>query len=252
MREEKHKCGEYLRVHQFPVRKKAKGKRGKRFQVTTAIQANLNKKNAFHRMADLFHTNFTADDLAVRFSYTDEEMPQTIDDAQRNMQNYLRRVKRRYKTEIRYIYITEQAKSGRIHHHLVISGANFTRDELEEMWKLGHCNSRRLQFNEEGLIGLAIYFVKEPAKKEESKIIRRWNSSKNLKQPTVTVNDYRISAKTARKIHDNPNDREYIESLYPGYSLARCESKEFDAGIFITIYLYKKDAKFYRKIRGST
>jgi len=175
-------------------------------------------------------------------------MPQTVDDAQRNIQNYIRRVKRRYKTEIKlkYIYITEQAKSGRIHHHLIISGGNLTRDELEGIWKFGYCNSRRLQFNENGLAGLAHYFTKEPAEKENKKIIRRWNTSKNLKQPKVRTNDYRISKKTAKHINDYPNDHEYIESLYPGYSLARCESSplnDFSAGIFLTIYLYKKKVK---------
>ena len=246
MREVKYYCGGYLRVHQFPVRKSASGKRGKRQNVTSDIQARLNAKNAFHRMADLLHTNFTADDLAVTFSYTDDDMPETVDDAQRNMQNYIRRVKRRFKSEIKYIYITEQARSGRIHHHLVISGGNFTRDELEKMWKFGYCNSRRLQFNENGLEGLAKYFVKEPAKKANNKIIRRWNSSKKLKQPTVRSNDYRISRKTAKRINYHPQDREFIESLYPGYCLNRCETSpanEFSAGIFLTIYLYKKKEK---------
>ena len=228
-----------MRVHVYPTRRSARGKRNKRFQVTSEIQAKLNEKNAFHRMADLFHTNFTADDLAVTFSYSDNDMPATVNDAQRNIQNYLRRVKRRCKSEMKYIYITEQARSGRIHHHIVISGGNFTRDELEAMWKFGYCNSRRLQFNENGLEGLAKYFVKSPTKKEDGKIIRHWNSSKNLKQPKVRTNDYRISKKTAKHINDYPNDREYIEALYPGYRLARCESAEYAAGIFITIYLYK-------------
>jgi hypothetical protein len=115
------------------------------------------------------------------------------------------------------------------------------------MWLYGRRDSSNLEFDENGLQGLAHYLIKNPSKKAKSKIIRRWNSSKNLEKPKVVQNDYRISYKKAKYINDNPYDREYIEALYPGYTFVRCETtpiNEYSTGLFITLYLYRKDAGY--------
>ena len=56
---------------------------------------------------------------------------------------------------LKYIVVTERGKKGgRIHHHITVNGG-IDRDELESLWGLGYANSRRLQFTENGLAGLA-------------------------------------------------------------------------------------------------
>lgn len=251
MREKIYVCGKYIRVHLYPVRRVARGIRGKRNKTSSEIQMKLNEKNSHHRLSDLAHTNFTEHDLSVMFSYRDDNMPDTIDEAMRNMQNFIRRVKNRYKKyglpAPKYIYVTEMSGTGRIHHHIIISGG-VDRDELEKIWQNGHCNSRRLQFDENGIQDLAVYIIKEPAKKQNSKIVRKWNSSKNLDKPKIKQNDYRVSRKTAKYIETHPDDKKFIESMYPEYYLAHCDptpANEITASPFITLYLYSKDAELY-------
>jgi hypothetical protein len=247
MREIIYDCGGYVRVHVCSIRRSAKGKRGHRNKITCESRAKLNAKNAKHRMADLLHCNFGGKDIALRLSYSDDEMPFTIEDAIRNVQNFIRRLRRIYKAaaikKIKYIYVTEMSGNGRIHHHLIITGG-VDRNLIEKTWGLGYCNSKRLQFSENGLNGIAEYFQKEPKGKESNKRIRRWNSSQGLDTPKVSRRDYVVTNKTAKYIDSNPDDYNYIRDLYPNYEVGHVEPtaiNDVSTGLFITIYLYKPE-----------
>lgn len=257
-----------MRVSLFPVRRKAHGKRGKRCKPTALQQERLNRKNSEHALSDMLGLNFTKHDCYLRLSYNDDHMPSCIKDAERHMQNYIKRVNyRRYKLglpKLRYIYFTERGeKRGRIHHHLFLDG-DMSRDEYEGIWGLGYANARRLQPGPDGLLGIAIYSAKGKRvmpddEQPEGKHGKSYKCSLGLKRPEygreIYQNDYRIKAHHALYIDEHPDDLRYIERLYPGYLVHTVETTPCDMRApdpltpiprahFITLYLYRADADF--------
>lgn len=214
-REKRYYCGEYLDVYIYPTYRQGRS-RGKRSKPTSAAQAKLNQRHREEKLVRLLHANFTPDDLEIHLTY--QQQPESPEEAQRLLRNYIRRVQRARKKQglppLKYIAVTEKgSKNGRYHHHVTLSGG-MDRDELEKLWGLGYANSRRLQFTESGLAGLGHYIVKSPL------YARAWNASKNLIDPEPKTRDGRISGKRAEELaRDTTNNAEY-ERLYPGYFLA--------------------------------
>lgn len=214
-REKRYYCGEYLDVYIYPTYRQGRS-RGKRSKPTSAAQAKLNQRHREEKLVRLLHANFTPDDLEIHLTY--QQQPESPEEAQRLLRNYIRRVQRARKKQglppLKYIAVTEKgSKNGRYHHHVTLSGG-MDRDELEKLWGLGYANSRRLQFTESGLAGLGHYIVKSPL------YARAWNASKNLIDPEPKTRDGRISGKRAEELaRDTTNNAEY-EKLYPGYFLA--------------------------------
>ena len=214
-REKRYYCGEYLDVYIYPTYRQGRS-RGKRSKPTSAAQAKLNQRHREEKLVRLLHANFTPDDIEIHLTY--QQQPESPEEAQRLLRNYIRRVQRARKKQglppLKYIAVTEKgSKNGRYHYHVTLSGG-MDRDELEKLWGLGYANSRRLQFTESGLAGLGHYIVKSPL------YARAWNASKNLIDPEPKTRDGRISGKRAEELaRDTTNNAEY-ERLYPGYFLA--------------------------------
>ena len=189
IRESVYVCGNYMDADIYPVFQKP-GRRRSRCNPTSEIQKRLNQKNAEKRLTRLVHTNFTEDDIALHLTYRPGEEPETKEGAQRDLQNYIRRLKRRYTKlgkEFKYISCTEYGKkTNRIHHHLIISGG-LDRDEIEKLWGRGYANSIRLQFGPDGVTGLAHYIAKDKL------FFRHWNQSRNLVQPEPAQYDGKIT-----------------------------------------------------------
>ena len=266
IRESMTMAGDFARSSLYPVRRSARGSRRGRAKPTTEAMAKLNEKYREDAFADILHTNFGPDDVFLTLTYAAEHMPQTPEEAGRRIANYLRRVAYRCRKlglgELMYVYVTERgAKSGRIHHHVFITGL-LDRDTLEEIWGLGYANSRRLDFCEHGIRGLAKYALKsgtikpEPDEEENEKVgYRTWSGSKNLAKPKKKQNDYRIKAKDVAYIDAHPDDYAYIQKLYPGYFVARVvttacsEDTEDKTPIprahFVTLYLYRADTRLF-------
>ena len=151
-------------------------------------QKNLNDKNARKYLIRLINTNFTNDDIWVTLTYAEGREPKNMDEARRNMQNYIKRINyRRQKKGLppaKYIYVTEYSpeKEIRWHHHMIIDGL-LDMDTVERVWTKGGRNrTRRLDKDEHGLTGMGNYITKEKDRKKGEK---RWNSSKGLKQPRI-------------------------------------------------------------------
>ena len=244
--------GEYKRVTFCPVRRMAKGPRGKRNNMSREAQAHLNEINSQKTLSDLFHLNFTPDDYAVHLTYRPEYMPASALDGETQVRNYMRRA--RYKhtkkgglsQDFKYIAVTECSSTGRVHHHCVISSSVLTREEIEDCWGRGRVQTKPLQFDENGLIGLACYITKEKT------TYRRWTSSQNLTKPSPKQNDYRITQKAVKYIIKNLNDYGYIEKLFPGYSVSpggitipSDAAQQF--GLFVTIEMYRTDNLYFRR-----
>lgn len=191
------RAGEQFEVEIYPEFSKADdipaGGRIKKDNSTA--QKNLNDKNARKYVERLLNENFSDADIWVTLTYGDGKEPKSMDEAIKNMQNYIRRLnyqrKKRGLPSARYIYITEYDPDAEIrwHHHLVIDGM-MDMDTVESTWKKGRRNeTRRLNKDEYGLTGMSHYITKE---KNRAKGEKRWNSSQNLKQ-------FRV-----RKVHSKP------------------------------------------------
>lgn len=156
-------------------------------------QKNLNDKNSRKYCERLIQENFGDGDFWITFTYSNENVPETMEEALRNMQAYIRRVNyRRRKLGLetaRYIYVTECSAKGRWHHHLVMDG-DLSMDEVEKAWKKGRRNQvRRIEKDEDGLVGMARYITKD--KERAGKYQKAWCASKGLRKPEERVNHYK-------------------------------------------------------------
>ncbi|OOM80480.1 hypothetical protein CLPUN_13280 [Clostridium puniceum] len=242
IREKKIFCNEYLEVdiYRSTEEQNKKGKRSKKKKVSAPKQKNLNDKNAKRYFVQLGNRNFGREDLHVSFTYSNETLPSSYEEAQKQANNYLRRIDYRRKKEglspLKYILVTEYTedkkteKPTRIHHHAIISGG-LIRDVVEDLWckrrkkgekiaeKIGYVNADRLQPNEFGIKDLCKYLVKNPDNK------KRWTQSQNLLKPVMRTNDYRYTKTEIKKISRCYEDRQYWEKKYPGWIFTTCKAK---------------------------
>lgn len=164
------------------------GKRVKKKSITPEAMKKQNEKQAEAMLRMLIDNNFTTNDCYITLTY--KEQPATWEDAKKDIQNFIRRLKRRYKKlgkELKYIYIAEGKT--RIHFHMIINNAELYSDEINELWPHGMHKLMLYQGRAEDAVRLASYFVKEKRSAcysdKEDAFKRRWNSSKNLEKPKV-------------------------------------------------------------------
>lgn len=249
IREKRIYCGEkYLEVDIVPVTNMPEAGQEKKGKSSQA-QKNLNDKRSKRRFVQIANTNFGADDLHISATYNEEHLPITLEEAERNVHNYLDRVKRRMKRvtgqDLKYMLVTEYTpeegentdpedkttRAVRIHHHIIINGG-LSRDDLELMWSatrinwkkaqndpeyrknvdyLGFVNCDRLQPNENGIEGLVNYINKR------KKGCKKWSTSMNLKKPKEKKNDHKYSFRKLRELAKTPEDKEVWRKQYKGY-----------------------------------
>ena len=248
-REQVYICGEYLDGDIYPVFQPA-GKRRKKCKPTSEIQTRLNQKNAEKRLTRIVHANFGADDLALHLTY--RVTPESEQDAMRLVRNYLRSLQRRYKRlgiTFKYILSTEYgSRGGRIHHHMIISGG-LDRDELERLWEHGYANSKRLQFTDEGVTGLAHYIVKD------RHFYKRWSGSRNLVKPEPAQFDGQLTMEDVSELAEAVEDGtaySWFEDRYPDFELISCEPyrNNINRGIYIHFEMRRRSTEKYRRSRG--
>lgn len=215
-------------------------------------QRKVDRRNAVKRLRRLINQNFTAGDVLITNTYTPGRDPKSDEAAQRNMQNYIRRIKRLRRKmglpELKYVYVTEvthsEARGTRYHHHMILSGG-IDRDQLERMWKMGHSNSRTARPDRDWLGGFAHYITK--AKETQEKALQRgWNCSKNLTQPHMTHADHKISIRKAQRIARQMEDegRRILEKENPGYELTEIivRHSQYAPGVYIYARMINKNA----------
>lgn len=252
-RERKYKCGEYIEVSIYPVYTKSR-MRSKRRKPTSEIQQRLNRRHATDNLRRLLHTNFNTDDLFVTLTFADEHLPATVAECQRCIQNFLRRVKRKYCKawrEFKYICIIEYGeKHNRLHTHLVIN-SGLSRDELSAVWGNGAVSSDRLRFDNDGLTALAVYLTKGDENDKNRPTFKHWSGSRNLEKPVITERDGRISYKKMIDFCENGGDGDYLETQYNGYEtvdLTVCLNADLYGGLYLFAMLkempIRKDLPF--------
>ena len=241
-REHRFICGQYLETDIYPVWSQStkSGRRAKKSKPSSETQARLNKRNAERRVIRLLNTNFTPSDIRIDLTYRPEDLTADADAAARELKNFLRRVKYyRQKAglpELKYVAVTEQgSRSKRFHHHIVLNCGDIPVRRLAEIWGHGYTRVTPLQFDEQGITGIAKYLVKDPV------LGKRWQASQNLKQPEEHTRDGYISQYKVRELAQSQNDaREELERLYAGYDLTECKSyyNEINGSYYITVLMW--------------
>lgn len=277
IREKKIDCGTYREVDIIPrtdnAERATRGKRGKKKKVSEPKQRDLNDKNSKRYLVQVGNGNFGVGDLHVSATYNDQDLPQTIEEAEKNVRNYLRRIEyRRGKLglpPLKYILVTEYkfAKDGttirRIHHHIIMNGG-MDRDDVELMWTkdridwkkaekdpayraeiepMGWVNADRIQTNENGIEALCKYIVKDPQGK------KRWSSSRNLVRPEEKPSDHKYSKKQIENLAKSPDSgKEFFEKEYKDFQIVSIEPVHYEeTGWHIYLRMWKKPQQKGRK-----
>ncbi|MBG9734572.1 hypothetical protein [Paenibacillus alvei] len=240
VREKKIYCGtEYMEVdiYNHTMLTPLKKGRAKKEKVSAPKQRNLNDKNAKRYYVQIVKTNFGKEDLHVILTYAIE--PESVEEAIKEVTNYLRRVAHRRKKEglppLKYTLITEggdisRGKKKRIHHHIIMNGG-LDRDVIENLWRrpkkkgqqlgerIGYANTKRLQPNENGLEDLSGYLMKNPKGK------KRWSCSQNLEKPESRKNDYKYSRRQVERIaRDELDNQLFWKKLYPKWDVTEAKA----------------------------
>lgn len=232
--------GNYLEAEHFPVTEQGHRHERKR-KLSREEQYNLNQKNATKKLIRIINTNFVAGDILIHPTYRADEMPETLEEVIKDVQNYFRRIKNYRKKHrlppAKYIYVVE-CKHGKWHWHGIMSSID--RDVAEKLWKHGDfTNAARFQPTaKEGGEAFARYISKKPCGS------RRWNCSKNLKQPTVKTKDGLYTRRgMARVARERIDDKEYWERKYKGYRFisATPAYNDFNGWWYIYVKMYRTE-----------
>ncbi len=237
--------GKYLEVEMYPTFTGLKSKRSEKIKSSSTKQKNLNDKNAKKRIIRLINNNFDEGDLMITLSYKDKNRPDTEEQAKKDIDNYLRRIKRyRIKNnlpELKYIAVIEykeskEGKNIKIHHHLIINAMD--RDEAERIWGKGYANTIRLEEDENGFEGITRYIIKDPKGK------KRVKQSRNLKQPVIKVKDDEFTKRTINKFIKDVDRQSYFERKYKQYQYVESEIIVNDiTGVSVNVKMRKLENK---------
>lgn len=240
IREQKHILGtsDYAEVDLFETTDKehTASTRRKRELATSIAQQKYNDMIARRYFCQLAYTNFGESDWAVTFTYDHDHQPAPgdFDQVDRDWTNFTRRLKRFCKKTGReaskwmqvaeYSVVDEDGKvTGRHHHHVILQG-NLTWQEIKDLWRdstgrpIGLVKVEPIDLTCSSFERLTTYMTKARTR------IRRWRQSQGLQKPkTPRPNDTRWSRKRFDEAFALPDDREYWEKKYPGYTLRECE-----------------------------
>lgn len=102
VREKRFECGKYYEeVDIIPrtviAERAVRGKRAKRKKVSRPVQTNINDKNSKRYLKLLANGNFENGDYMATFTYWRKYLPNSVDEAEKEIRNYLKRLARKRK-----------------------------------------------------------------------------------------------------------------------------------------------------------
>lgn len=220
--------GTHIEAEVYPVFQRPGVRRGK-CRATRECQRLINQRNAEGELRRLILVNFSeSGSLEAALTFRESV---TAKEAAKAISRLLRKLRKLYKAagqELRYLYIPERGRrSGRWHYHLLLSPGPVSRDELEQLWQEGHCNTKRPQLDETGLAGMAAYLSKQyKYRAEADKGKRRWSCSKNLIRPEPVIEDGEITVRELGQIAGAVVRRSDTAILahWPGMTLVEAEA----------------------------
>lgn len=168
------------------------GARGTREKPTPEQMERVNHRNKVKVCRHKLRQHFDVDDYFVCLSYRKEDRPENMDQAKRDWQKFMARIRREYKkrgSEVKWIRNIEVGSKGAWHIHLVINRIPDTDIILSACWEHGRVWHELLhdrgEFRE-----LAEYITKDeksdPRLKEAS-----YSTSRNLPVPPPKKKDYK-------------------------------------------------------------
>jgi hypothetical protein len=253
-REKRIKSGRTLEVELYPVDTTGR-RRDFKHKLSSSAQAELNRKNSNKHLQRLLDTNFDENDYYCTFTYKDEQLPQDYKGVKRDVNNFLRRIRRARKklnlAELKYVYIIEvigrKRKHNNYHIHIVLSGG-LDRQTIKTLWGKGNINKiDELQPNENGLESLSKYFSKQFKDENAPKGFHKYTPSRNLKQPEIKVIENPKIAHTRSGIEriarERVDDKEYWARKYKGYRFVSCKPvyNEFNGWWYIYVRMQRQE-----------
>lgn len=169
-REKRTLCGEsYMEVDLYAITpEEHQAKRRKKCRPSSERQKRRNAQHAHRRRVQKSNANFTVLGFYLTLTYAEEYLPESMEQAEKDLRNYIRRLKTAISAAfgpgfaLRYMGLTGCGrKSERYHHHLLIECPGLTmrqnadfRQLLEDKWSarqpdgsyelLGTANADRL------------------------------------------------------------------------------------------------------------
>lgn len=174
-----------------------------------------NARTAAKKLARLINANFFPGDYHCTLTYEGKEP--RYDEAKRELDNFLRRMKREYEKlglTLKYIAVTE-FHNHRIHHHVVMS--NIDAEVIERQWKRGYVRFSKLD-RSRNYRKLAEYLVKETSRtmrEPGSEVKKRWSASRNLIRPIIKreIVDPRVLHETPKALKGYEIDQESVHKF---------------------------------------
>jgi hypothetical protein len=244
------KSGDVVEIEIFPVWNTQSEVRAAKANSTKEAQANMNDRNSKKKLIRKINTNFTEEDLHVTLTYGRGELPNE-EQARRDMRNFIRRVrdyrKRNSLPELKYVYVIEfsdgDGRRTRVHHHVIMSGMD--RQAIKSLWSQGGVRVDELESEDGTLEGLARYITKQPP--NQTKQTKRWQASRNLKPPKITIADTKLSRRQAERLAEDVKIAapQIFGKLFSDYALDLCtvKSSEYVAGAYIYACMHKVPPK---------
>lgn len=184
-----YKYGDYIEVIKSHKGRVHQGPRGKREKPTEEAVKRYNQKMKAKNLQRIMLANFSSGDYHVTLSYKMDKRPESMEDAKKNMQRFIRRLKRAYGKAgavLKYIFVTERGKQGACHHHLIVNAIQETTKIIPELWTDGHQNFTPL-YEDGHFDKLADYIVKKETKEEAEGC--SYSRSRNLLVPEPVKED---------------------------------------------------------------
>ena len=150
---------------------------------------DANEREAVKRLARIINCNFRPGDLWLTLKYSDDRLPADLDEADKTIAKFLRKVRAAYKKEteqkLRYILCTSETstKTGsktRLHHHLVMDRMAY--EIICRYWPQAEISYSLLDGRGDHT-ALAKYIVRNFGGEAGRK---RWSCSRGLDKPIYT------------------------------------------------------------------
>lgn len=261
------KAGKLMYVKSYPIwdtttRRDAEAHlaKAKERKGTTAAQKRLNARHASERLEQLINANFGAGDLLLSLTYRRKDAPQTVEESQKHVRNFLARLRRLCRKQgapdPQYVYVTETKTSkweGTTYHHHMALKVALPRDEVEALWrkKHGYGDIKIAWDKENNLCQWAKYMAKEVCAgvhTEEYAQKHRWAASKGLKVPPVRESDKKISRRRveaiAKEMQRDPDvAKMHMEACYPGYEVLEMtiRTSEWVGGAYVQAVMTRRE-----------
>ena len=155
--------------------------RRKKSQPTTEKQAARNRQKQRQKLTRLILANFGDADRFVTYTFDSAHEPDSTDKTRKAFHNYLRRLKRKYKAPLPYLYVIERGEFGRLHIHAIMPG-DIPEDILFGCWTAGRITHAEQLDSPDTIENLVGYMLKGQSIQNGR---RAWGGSKGLLQAEV-------------------------------------------------------------------